>query len=470
MALGSLLLSVAGKAYDAYKNAADKKKQTVNTPKQVTNNNPTVADHQAYINQTHPGGMDAYTKLQQERMNGAYATGDQDLINRLNQDSQTRGYSLSTPQMQPVQPVPQMQAIVNPYDDYIKQLEKRYSSLNSQIEDANQAAVKQGMNRLQSQIPGLNQGYDNAARQAYILSMQSKKALPQQLATQGATGGATETAMLGLDTSYQNNLSNINTQRQNSIQDINNAIVDLQNSGDLASAEQVLGNNQQALSAYQNMLNNSASYNQWLANYQADRADTQWNQNYQVGRDTVNDNRYNNEYADSTKQQEYNNILNRLSMGLITPNDAVNLGVPAQDVQAYVDRIIAAQNADLANTISLTNKRVTGGTGGSNDGNVESENPVITTAKKYLGQGNRTKAIEALSAIYTNEQIKQYFEDNGYRTDDIEWGIVETQPSSITQPSFGTTNPALSVENKAAFLRSQGLSNEEIAERLNRRK
>ena len=63
--------------------------------------------------------------------------------------------------------------------------------------------------------------------------------------------------MLGLDTSYQNNLSNINTQRQRSVDEINNAIVDLQNSGDLSTAEQILGNNQNALSAYQNMINNS---------------------------------------------------------------------------------------------------------------------------------------------------------------------------------------------------------------------
>lgn len=459
MALGSLLLSVAGKAYDAYKNAAEKKKPTTTVTPTKTNTTPTVADHQAYINKTNPGGMDAYTKLQQERLNGAYATGDQDLINRLNQDAQTRGYSLSAPQIQQ-----QPQPIVNPYNE--KEILKMYASLNNQIEDKNQAAVRQGMNRLQSQIPGLNQGYDNAARQAYIMSMQSKKALPQQLAMQGATGGATETAMLGLDTSYQNNLSNINTQRQNSINDINNAIVDLQNTGDLNSAEQVLGNNQAALSAYQNMLNNSASFNQWLANFNANRSDAQWEQNYQTGRDAINDNRYNNEYADVQKQQEYKNILNRLNMGLITPNDAVALGVPAQDVQAYVDRIIAAQNADLANTISLTNNRNSSGTGTGGGDESTMITQVVEVANGYLKKGDREKAIQVLSAYIGPEQIKKHFESLGVRTDDIDWGITEPVSSSLSyrQP----TNPALSIENIAAFLKSQGLSNEEIAQRLSR--
>ena len=100
------------------------------------------------------------------------------LIKRLKQDAQRVGYSLSEPT------IPNINN--NPYDSYIKGVEQRYSSLNNQIEDANQAAVKQGVNRLNNQIPGLNQGYDEAARQAYISSMQAKKALPQQLAAQGS--------------------------------------------------------------------------------------------------------------------------------------------------------------------------------------------------------------------------------------------------------------------------------------------
>ena len=462
MALGTILgvIGTAAKgAYNAYKVAEEKKKKTTTQPTQ-TNNNPTIADHQAYINQTHPGGMDAYTKLQQERLYGAYATGDQDLINRLNQDSITRGYKLTTPQMQQQQ----QPVLQNPYEDYLNQIEDRYSAINKQIENANQAAIKQGTNRLQSQIPMLNQGYDDAARQAYIMSMQARKAMPQQLAVQGATGGATETAMLGLDTAYQNNLNQINTQRQNSLTDINNSIVDLQNSGDLATAEQILGNNQNALNAYQNMLNNSASYQQWLANYNVNRSDTQWNRDYQVGRDNINDLRYDNENSNALKQQEYNNILNRLGMGLISPDDAVALGVSAQDVQAFVDRIIAAQNAELANTNSLINKR--SGTG--NNADVNNENPVLSTADKYLGQGNRQKAIEALASIYTNEQIKQYLESKGYRTDDIDWGIEPTNtPLPNRSPNILPTS-VLSIEKIAAFLKSQGLSNEEIAERLNR--
>ena len=333
--------------------------------------------------------------------------------------------------------------VANPYEDYIKQLESKYANLNGEIADANNAAVEQGVDRLNSQKTTINQGFDNSSRQAYITSMQAKNALPQQLAVQGVNGGASETAMLGLSTNYENNLNSINTNRQNSLLDIDNAVLDLKNSGDLSTAEQTLQNNQAALTAYQSMLNNSASYNQWLANYNADRSDTEYNQDYQENRDTINDTRYDNETATVAKQTEYNNILNRLGMGLISANDAVALGVPAAEVQAYVNSIKASQNAELANTVSLTNNR--------NESNSTSEpksteNPVLTTADKYLAQGNREKAISALNAIYTNAQIKQYLESKGYRTDDIDWGT-----EAATETSSRYENPVTSIGNIVAF-------------------
>ena len=462
--LGVLGTAASG-AYNAYKVAEEKQKKENKTSSSKTSSSktstPKYNEHQQYIQDTHPGGYDDYKRIQQERYNAAYRTGDHDLLSRLDQDALRVGYNLSIPNLP--SNTQNQPTFDNPYDDYISQLEDRYGQLNSQIIKANKAAVQQGVNRLQNQIPVLNQGYDDAARQAYIINMQSRKALPQQLAMQGASGGASETAMLGLDTSYQNNLSNINTQRQNSITDIKNSIVDLQNSGDLNTAEQILGNNQNALNAYQNMINNSAGYQQWLSNFAANRDDTQWNQNYQVGRDKIDDLRYDNETANALKQQEYNNILTRLGMGLISPNDAVALGVSPQDVQAFVERIIATQNAELANTNSLINKRNTG----NNNENIGDDNPVLSTADKYLGQGNRQKAIEALSAIYTNEQIKQYLESKGYRTDDIDWGIEESPAISQFLPERLPNDP-LSTESIIEFLKSQGLSNEEIAKRLNK--
>lgn len=185
----------------------------------------------------------------------------------------------------------------NPYQDaYIKALQSKYDALNEQIAEKNRIAVEQGTNRLEAQKQNIKQSAEDSARQAYIMQMQAKKALPQQLASQGASGGTTETANLGLETTYQNNVNEINRTKVNAIQDIDNAIIDLKNTGDLSTVEQVLANNQAALDSYMAMFDKGVSYNQWANQYNANRADATYDREYQE-----------RAYADAMKQQAFEN-------------------------------------------------------------------------------------------------------------------------------------------------------------------
>ena len=65
-----------------------------------------------------------------------------------------------------------------------------------------------------------NSYYDDIARQAYIAMRQGQSAMPQRLAAYGISGGASETAELGLNTSYQNNLNDNELARQQMLQDL----------------------------------------------------------------------------------------------------------------------------------------------------------------------------------------------------------------------------------------------------------
>lgn len=150
----------------------------------------------------------------------------------------------------------------NPYEDAMADIQSKYDQIAQQQKEANALAVKQGTERLESQKDSINKSYDDSARQAYIASMQSKKNLPQQLAANGITGGATETANLKLQTNYENNLNDININRAKSINDIDTAINDLKNDGDLSSAEQALATSQAALTAYQNLLGSKIKYDE----------------------------------------------------------------------------------------------------------------------------------------------------------------------------------------------------------------
>jgi hypothetical protein len=186
----------------------------------------------------------------------------------------------------------------NPYEEAYREAERRRQEMEEQIREQNRIAVEQGTNRLNAQKANINQAAEDNARQAYIMHMQAKKALPQQLVNQGATGGMTETANLGLQTTYQNNLNDINRNKINAIQEIDNAIADLKATGDLSTVEQVLANNQAALDSYMSLLDKGIAYNQWANQYNSNRADNAYTQAYKE-----------REYADMLKQQAIENDL-----------------------------------------------------------------------------------------------------------------------------------------------------------------
>lgn len=106
MALGNLLGIVGAGLAKAATDYATKKKTT---PTTTTTTQPSYNEHQQYIQDTFTGGYDDYKRIQQDRYNTAYTTGDYDLLQRLDKDAQRVGYNLSIPQQQimPQQITPQ---------------------------------------------------------------------------------------------------------------------------------------------------------------------------------------------------------------------------------------------------------------------------------------------------------------------------------------------------------------------------
>jgi hypothetical protein len=227
--------------------------------------------------------------------------------------------------------------------------------------------------------------------------MQSQKALPQQLAVQGASGGATETAQLGLQTNYQNSVNSINQNKANRLQEIDNAIVDLQNTGDLSTVEQVLANNQAALDAYMSNFDKRVSYNQWVNQYNANRQDTEADlaSRDKVYADNMAQQQLENEwyernYNDSKKQEETNRVISLLENGMVDANYASTLlGIPVSQLNEFVNYIKGARNLELKNTQSLINNRNSGGGNGGNGGtNLATE--VSNNVKDYFNSGKTT--------------------------------------------------------------------------------
>lgn len=235
----------------------------------------------------------------------------------------------------------------NPYESMMDTVQNRYDDFEDQIEAMNAASVKQGVNRLESQRSGINSTYEDSAKQAYINYLRQQYQMPETLAAQGINGGATETAALGLTNNYNNSLTSINNEKSKAITTLDNSIVDLKNTGDLQTAQQILQNSQSALNAYQSLMQSAISQDNWQTEF-----------NYNANRDSISDSRYNQEYADSRsdlayqRQLEvdttnYNKAFSMAQLGYSNQQIADALGMTLSDLQSMTNRINEGKNLEL---------------------------------------------------------------------------------------------------------------------------
>lgn len=255
----------------------------------------------------------------------------------------------------------------NPYEEAYRESQKRIEEMEAQIREQNRLAVEQGTNRLNAQKTNINQAADENARQAYVQYMQSQKALPQQLASQGVSGGATETANLGLQTAYQNNVNTINQNKANRLQEIDNAIVDLQNTGDLSTVEQVLANNQAALDAYMNTFDKGVGYNQWANQFNRNNKvqDAQLALEEKAYADQLAQQQWENDwfekqYNDEKKQAELDRTLQGYYNGYYDAGyTSAKTGIPIEYLYDTKSERELMAKLERANTQSLINNRNT---------------------------------------------------------------------------------------------------------------
>ena len=318
----------------------------------------------------------------------------------------------------------------NPYEEQYNQLKEAYEKQEEMLREQNRLAVEQGVNRLESQKSNINQSADENARQAYVQYMQSQKALPQQLASQGVSGGATETANLGLQTAYQNNVNSINQNKANRLQEIDNAIVDLQNTGDLSTVEQVLANNQAALDAYMSTFDKGVGYNQWANTFNASRVDTNRDyeaQQIQAYMDAINEQ---NKLLSDEKKEERDNVLKLYTGGYMSRDEAAaRLGYDPEilyDTMGYLSKenelALKDKQMDINNTQSLIKDRNSSGSG-TKPTSASTINSIINTANKML---NEREDVFGDGSVYRN-----LYDDNAVKAYILSQNITDEEQYNI---------------------------------------
>ena len=168
-------------------------------------------------------------------------------------------------------------ALVQQYMDLYNSQQSEYAQRLAAEEAAKRAAVEQAVNRLTGQKEDTNTAYSNMYRQAYIDNMNARKNLNQRLAAQGITGGAAESTLLGLSTSYADALRQGEQNRIGALSDIDQAISDARLTGDIDIANARADTIREQTNSYANVLQNLIDRYDTLAAQQSanDRADAQ---------------------------------------------------------------------------------------------------------------------------------------------------------------------------------------------------
>lgn len=164
--------------------------------------------------------------------------------------------------------------------------------------DMQAGAVDAQLKALQAQLElqrGENNSYyDDIASQAYIAKRQAEAAMPQRLAAYGISGGGSESAQLGLDTSYQNNINANELARQNMLQQLDYQNILAQSQANSDKANIYAQAQKDAYNAYLQQQQMQQQQEQWQ--WQKDR----WQKEFELNRQ-----QYENELRYQMDQDEW---------------------------------------------------------------------------------------------------------------------------------------------------------------------
>lgn len=199
-----------------------------------------------------------------------------------------------------------------------------YAQALAAQQEANRANVQKAVGTLQDQKRDTETSYANMFRQLYLNKMKSQKNIGQQLAAQGKTGGAAESTLLGLDTSYSDALRQGEQGRIGALGDLDRAITDAELTGDIANAELAAANAKERTDSYADVLRDLM-----------DRYDQQNAQNTA----------YEREDADNARAYAYKTAMQLLQSGSMASDELLeSAGISKADAQAMV-AAVAAQRA-----------------------------------------------------------------------------------------------------------------------------
>lgn len=270
------------------------------------------------------------------------------------------------------------------------------------------AQLKALQEKLAMQRGENNSYYDDIASQAYIAKRQAEAAMPQRLAAYGISGGGSESAQLGLDTSYQNNINANELARQKMMQQLDYENILAQSQANSDKANIYAQAQKDAWNAYMQQQQWQQQQNQWQ--WEKDR----WQKEFELNRQQYeNELRYQMD-QDEWKRRQYEIDL-ALEMGDYNKLESMGYNVDyLKQLQNYELQQLAQQamKSSSRSSGSSRSSRSTYSSGGNTGGDliIDSDNSTAQEARSGRTQLGYQDVINQYNNTANKAQFKAWLD------------------------------------------------------------
>lgn len=277
--------------------------------------------------------------------------------------------------------------------------------------DMQASAIDDQLAALQAQLElqkGENNSYyDDIAAQAYVAKRQAEAAMPQRLAAYGISGGGSESAQLGLDTSYQNNINANELARQSMLQqlDYQNILAQSQANSDKANIY---------AQAQKDAFNAYLQQQQW----QQQQEQAQWERDAWLKEFNQNNERWDKEFNYGVGRDEAQDRFNMIDYFIAMHNwDALDkMGIDTsymrkQDAYEAAQRALKASKSSSSRS-SGSSSRSTYSSGGNTGGDliIDSDNSTAQEARSGRTQLGYQDVINQYNNTANKAQFKAWLD------------------------------------------------------------
>lgn len=261
------------------------------------------------------------------------------------------------------------------YNDYMAEYERILAQQRAQEEAAAKLRTQQTVDSINSNIPLIDQTYEQQQRSNYIASEKNKAGMGDYLSAMGYSGGMAESTALGLQTGYENNRRLADQEKNNALTNIQNLVQEAQLTGDTNLA-------QIASQYYQNYMSAMDSAQQ--------RADSRsrWESEYALSQ---------NQYNNAMTQQSWENQFAQDKFGYQKEQDALSNQLAQQRLRTTGGSSSSSSSTPTNNITSSGNyntvlTNVKRALGGSNAGGSSAWNQAINYIQQSLSKGAITQS------------------------------------------------------------------------------